>query len=267
MKPFLKWAGNKHKYLPRIKELLPAGHRLIEPFVGAGAVFLGTDYNEYLLADSNPDLIGLFRTLQSSRQEFIDFARSYFVPENNNEEKFYELRDLFNKCNDRKLKSALFIYLNRHCYNGLCRYNKRGEFNTPFGRYTTVYFPEVEMQYFMKKAERAIFECADFEEIMLSTVQGDVIYCDPPYVPLSPTASFTSYSIEGFSQMKQERLARVAELVSHRGIPVLISNHKTEFTMQEYSKAQITDFEVQRFISSKASARGKAQELLALFQN
>jgi DNA adenine methylase len=265
LKPFLKWAGNKFKSIERIKSMLPEGKRLIEPFAGTGAVFLNTDYDEYLITDNNEDLIYLFKTLQNQKDDFIEYARSFFTSENNTEEKFYELRELFNKATDKRLKSALFLYLNRHCYNGLCRYNKKGEFNTPFGKYTKPYFPAEEMKYFYEKAQRAVFEVADFEEVMLSAKNGDVIYCDPPYVPLSPTASFTSYSTDGFGMKQQERLARVADLVSHRGIPVLISNHETDFTLKEYNRAQIEKFDVQRFISTKGSERNKAKEILALF--
>ncbi len=265
MKPFLKWAGNKYKSVERIKGLLPQGRRLIEPFSGTGALFLNTDYEEYLLTDSNSDLIDTFISLKEGQEEFIEFVRSFFTSENNTEEKFYQWRETFNQTKDVSLKSALFIYLNRHCYNGLCRYNKSGQFNTPFGRYKTLYFPEEEMRYFYQKAQKASFQVRDFEEVMLEAREGDVIYCDPPYVPLSKTASFTSYGEGGFNESKQVRLARVAELVAHRGVPVLISNHETDFTLKEYERAQIEKFEVRRTISTNASKRENAPELLALF--
>lgn len=266
MKPFLKWAGNKYKSVERIKAVLPHGRRLIEPFAGAGALFLNSDFDEYLIADANPDLITLFKVIQTYKFDFIEYAQSFFTLQNNDEKKFYEFRTLFNQTKDKKLKSALFIYLNRHCYNGLCRYNQKGEFNTPFGRYAKVYFPQVELESFIEKSQKAVFECADFEEIMLSAQAGDVIYCDPPYVPLSKTASFTSYATDGFGLQKQQRLARVAELVAHRGIPVVISNHETEFTLKEYSRAKIESFDIRRTISSNASKREMAREVLALFQ-
>ncbi len=266
MKPFLKWAGNKYRSVSRIKEILPQGRRLIEPFVGTGALFLNSDYEEYLLADTNADLINTFKTLQNKKEEFIDYAQSFFSEENNTEEKFYELRTLFNTATDKTLKSALFIYLNRHCYNGLCRYNKKGGFNTPFGRYKKPYFPAVEMREFYQKARNAVFMVADFEQVMLEAKIGDVIYCDPPYVPLSKSASFTSYSEGGFDMKMQTRLARVAELVADRDIPVLISNHETPFTLKEYERAKIDKFDVRRTISTKGDKRENAPELLALFQ-
>jgi DNA adenine methylase len=245
--------------------MLPEGRRLIEPFAGAGAVFLGTDYDEYLINDVNEDLINLYKNLQTQKESFIEYTRSFFVPENNNAEKFYELRELFNTATDKTLKSALFVYLNRHCFNGLCRFNKKGEFNTPFGKYESPYFPEQEMRFFIEKSQRAVFTCGDFEQIMLEATPGDVIYCDPPYVPLSPSASFTAYASEGFAKRDQERLALVSQLVAHRGIPVLVSNHETDFTLAEYAKAQIESFEMRRTISAKTNKREMAREVLALF--
>ncbi|HHW40536.1 MAG TPA: Dam family site-specific DNA-(adenine-N6)-methyltransferase [Syntrophomonadaceae bacterium] len=266
MKPFLKWAGNKYQIINRIREQLPPGKRLIEPFAGSAAVFLNTDYPAYLLCDNNQDLINLYRYLQKDGPRFIEYCKTYFVPENNNRERYYELRQEFNMTENRRKKAALFVYLNRHCYNGLCRYNSSGRFNTPFGRYRKPYFPEREMLFFWKKARRAVFLCLDFRESMAMAEPGDVVYCDPPYVPLSCTANFTSYSSEGFGPEEQRDLAREAERLAARGIPVLLSNHDTEFTRTVYASAQIISFGVQRSISCDGRNRGRAAEVLALFK-
>lgn len=265
MKPFLKWAGSKYQIIDRIKELLPAGRRLIEPFVGSAAVFLNTDYESYLLCDSNRDLINLYRYLKKDGPPFIEYCRTFFVPGNNTPEIYYRLRREFNMTEDRRKKAALFLYLNRHCYNGLCRYNTTGQFNTPFGRYRKPYFPEKEMLFFWEKTKKAVFICCDFREAMKMAEPGDVVYCDPPYVPLSDTANFTSYSREGFSLKEQRLLAEMAEVLARRGIPVLLSNHDTEFTRSAYASAQIASFDVQRYISCDGQSRGRAPEMLALF--
>lgn len=265
MKPFLKWAGNKYRIIKLIREKLPPGRRLIEPFVGSGAVFLNTDYPAYLLCDGNRDLINLYRQLQKEGPAFVEYCRSFFVPENNTPERYYELRLEFNATADPREKAALFVYLNRHCYNGLCRYNSRGKFNTPFGRYRRPYFPEKEMLSFWKKARKAAFICCDFRESLALAEPGDVIYCDPPYVPLSSTANFTSYSGGGFGAEEQRALAREAERLARLGIPVLLSNHDTEFTRDIYASARITSFGVPRTISCDGRKRGKAAEVLALF--
>ena len=265
MKPFLKWAGNKFQIVARIKAQLPVGRRLLEPFVGSGALFLNTDYACYLLADANADLIGLYQQIQREGTDFIDYARTFFVAENNTPEQFYHLRTEFNRTEDRRYKSALFIYLNKHCFNGLCRYNQKGEYNVPFGRYKKPYFPEKELLFFYAKAQQATFQHADFATVMSAAQPGDVIYCDPPYVPLSQTANFTSYSAGAFGVAEQQELARQAVACAERGIPVVISNHDTEFVRAEYAGARIEQFDVQRYISCDGNNRGKAAELLAVF--
>ena len=264
-KPFLKWAGGKTRLCTQINNSLPEGKRLIEPFVGSGAVFMNTNYSEYLLSDTNADLINLYQHLKNEGEEFIEFSRQYFTPENNTPEVFYELRSVFNASKDSRLKSALFIYLNRHCFNGLCRYNSKGGFNVPFGRYSKPNYPEKEMRTFCEKSKIATFQIADFKETMSQAKKGDVIYCDPPYVPLTSTANFTDYSIGGFSMKDQKDLSDSAIRLKKRGVPVLISNHCTEWTKQSYESATITEFDVQRFISSDTANRNKARELLALF--
>jgi len=267
MKPFLKWAGNKYQIVDRIKEQLPVGKRLIEPFVGSGAVFVNTDYEAYLLADANGDLIQLYQYLQNEGDAFIAYSRQFFVPENNIKTQFYHFRAEFNNTADTRYKSALFLYLNKHCFNGLCRYNQKGEYNVPFGRYKKPYFPEKEMQHFHQRAQNAEFCHEDFATVMAAAKLGDVIYCDPPYVPLSDTANFTSYSAGGFGMAEQQELARQAMACAKRGIPVIISNHDTAFVREEYAGARFEAFDVQRYISCNGSNRGKAAEVLAVFDS
>lgn len=264
-RPFLKWAGNKYQILHRILQDLPAGNRLIEPFAGSGAVFLNTDYERYLINDINPDLIALFQTLQERGEEFIQYAARYFTPKNNTAEAYYRLRERFNTTRDVARKSALFLYLNRHGYNGLCRYNASHRFNVPFGRYARPYFPAAEMRAFHAKARRAKFVCVDFRKAMAGARRGNVVYADPPYVPLNDTSYFTSYSSTGFGSPEQEALAQLAEDLAGRGVPVLISNHDTPFTSKIYRNAGITRFRVRRSISCKGAERNEVNELLALF--
>ena len=149
------------------------------------------------------------------------------------------------------------MYLNRHAYNGLCRYNSKGVFNVPFGRYKTVYFPEAEMQNFIEKSSRIELLHGDFENVFSKAQPDDLIYCDPPYVPLSQTASFTAYSQDGFNHQDQVRLANLANKTAKNTKGVLISNHDTEETKT---------ISVQRNISSKGNNRTKANEILAIFK-
>jgi DNA adenine methylase len=265
-RPFLKWAGNKYRILPKIRSLLPPGQRLIEPFVGSGAVFLNMDYKQYLLADSNLDLISLFTLLREDSGAFVRKSKKLFTPSANSQEVYYQRRLEFNATADQEDRAALFVYLNRHGYNGLCRYNAKGIFNVPFGRYAQVYFPESELLAFAARAAQAEFVCEDFTEVMQRAVPGDVVYCDPPYVPLSQTSHFTSYSALGFGLEEQKRLAELAQSLSARGVPVLISNHDTVLTQEYYQNARLSSFEVRRSISCKGASRGKVLELLALYQ-
>ncbi len=263
---FLKWPGGKSRQAHRITRLLGAGQRLIEPFVGSGAVFMNSDYPRYLLADSNPDLINLYQTLKREGESFIDYARTLFLPGNNRPEVYYELRREFNETGDGRRKAALFVYLNRHCYNGLCRYNSKGGFNTPFGRYHKPGFPEEAMREFLRHSRRARFVCGHYLETMDQARKGDVVYCDPPYVPLSATASFTSYSAGGFTWEDQERLAEKALELSGRGVLVVISNHATSEIEALYREARMVRLKERRSISRNTGSRGQIEEVLAIYE-
>jgi len=266
-KPFLKWAGNKFRIIDRIQNVLPQGQRLVEPFAGSGAVFLNTEFEEYLVCDSNADLIGLFNTLKAEGSPFIEACAELFDGRHNNADRFYELRERFNQSQDITERAQLFVYLNRHGYNGLCRYNSKGGFNVPFGRYKRPYFPAREMEAFHQQAQRARFVQQDFEHTFTQLQAGDVVYCDPPYVPLSESANFTSYSSGGFSDAQQQRLAQLAQQVSQQqAVPVIISNHNTRETRAYYQGADIKGFRVQRFISRDGKNRSPARELLARFR-
>lgn len=265
MRPFLKWAGGKYRLVKRITEVLPSGSRLVEPFSGSCAVSLNTCFDEYWLNDINPDLIHLYQIIQQEGYAFIEYCQSFFTPRNNCADRYYLIRDQFNQEKDIYLKSALFIYLNRHGYNGLSRYNSRGEFNVPFGKHKKPYFPEAELKFFYTKLKNARFTCLDFEKVMLSAKTGDVIYCDPPYTPLNRTSNFTAYSTGGFDHHAQLRLARVAESLRQNGIKTVISNHYNEYIIKIYRRAKLTKFPVQRLISCDGSQRNKVDEVLAVF--
>lgn len=265
VRPFLKWAGGKFSLTERILALLPPRRTLVEPFVGSGAVFLNSDYRRYVLNDINADLITLYRILQAEGPTFIGDARRYFNARHNAPETYYRLRARFNGSRDPYERSLLFLYLNRHGYNGLCRYNRSGGFNVPFGRYKAPYFPEKEMQHFHAKSRHATFTCNPYPVTFARARKGQAVYCDPPYVPLSQTANFTDYAASGFSMEDQRSLGGIARRAARRGIPVLISNHDTPLTREIYGTARITSVEVRRTISRDGANRGHARELMALF--
>lgn len=265
MKPFLKWAGNKYRIIDQIKAVLPPGKRLIEPFAGSAAVFLNTDYDEYILAEKNLDLINIYQRIQREGKSFVYYCKKFFVPEFNCAEEFYRLRNLFNSSiPTQRIRAAIFLYLNKHGYNGLCRYNNSGIFNVPFGKQPG-YFPKAEMLTFHCKSQQAKFLHEDFLVTMRQAKPGDVVYCDPPYVPLSKTANFTQYHKNGFTEQQHLMLVQEAKALAKRGIPVIISNHNTPFVLEHYRAAELKTFLVARSISRNSMTRERAPEVLAIF--
>lgn len=267
-KPFLKWAGGKFRLVGKILNELPKGKRFIEPFAGSATIYLNITMPEAVICDINSDLISLYTILQQEGKTFIDYAQQFFIEKNNEEERYYELRENFNESSEPYLKAALFLYLNRHCFNGLVRYNVHGKFNVPFGSYSNPYFPLNEMLNFFKKTKKVktLFAVKDFRQVFENLQSGDVVYCDPPYMPLSHTASFTEYAGKVFTESNQKELSALALQAWERGIPVILSNHDTEYMRTLYSGARIKRFNVQRFISSKAFGRTKAPEMLAIYK-
>ncbi len=251
---FLKWAGGKYSLVEEIAERLPAGRVLLEPFVGAGSVFLNTDYDAYVLNDINPDLICLYNHLKLTPDRFIAEARKMFVAEHNHKAAYYRLRTQFNQTETTFERALLFLFLNRH------------GFNVPFGSYKKPYFPEKELWAFAEKAQKATFICESYADAIKRAEEDWVIYCDPPYAPLSTTASFTSYASGGFTLDDQAILARLARhTAAHKGVPVLISNHDIELTRELYRGARLDEILVKRTISRNGGTRNKVAELLALY--
>lgn len=266
MRSFLKWAGGKYAIREHILAALPEGKRLIEPFVGSGVIFLNTHYSHYLLGEKNADLIELYQFLQKEGQTFIDDCRHYFQPENNCAEKYAAFRNQFNETlhqsKRKKERALLFLYLNRHGYNGLCRYNNQGYYNVPFGRYENPRFPEKNMHYFHEKSQNAVFQYADFRDTLKQAKKGDVIYCDPPYFPIKKAHQYISTE---FSEQDQKDLAQYAEKLSKKAISIILSNHDTPETREYYKKANLTSLEVRRYISCDIKNREKASEIIAIF--
>jgi len=261
----LKWPGGKYKLLEKINKQIRSGDRLIEPFIGGGVVSLNANFKHFSLNDKNSDLINFYLSLKTLKHDFIELARPYFESKYNNKEAYYHLRNEFNSTRDQHYKSALLLYISRHGYNGLLRYNLSGKLNVPMGQYKQPYFPEKELNSFIKLSLNATFSNLDFADIMKTAKPGDVVYCDPPYVPLSMTANFTTYSPGGFNNQDQERLATLANELSESGVKVVISNHATPYTRELYSKARCTEFPVQRMISCNGENRKRVTEILATY--
>lgn len=225
-KTILKWAGSKVRIMEQLRPHLPKTKRLIEPFGGSMAIFMNTDYDEYIIGDINYTLINMYRVARSDPDGLIHatrqvFSSSYQNSDNKLDERdrYYLLRSRFNQQGLNPLyQAAYFIYLNRHCFRGLCRYNHDGGFNVPYGDYKQPYFPEQEIQAFVTKARnKAIrfgnvisdlkvhFECKDWFELLNEINTQDGIYCDPPY--MGTKDSFSTYWKSGFTERDHENLA------------------------------------------------------------
>lgn len=259
MSTILKWAGNKSRVMPELLAHLPAGSRLVEPFAGSCAVMMNTDYREYLIADINHDLINLYQQIKEHSSPFIMAAFSLFT-QNRTEESYYQIRDKFNNSASMPMleRAAHFLYLNRHGYRGVCRYNRRGEFNIPYGNYAEPYFPLTEIETFAEKARGATFICADYRKTLDMVKPGDVVYCDPPY-----HGTFTDYHTGGFTEDDQHSLACYLLGVSENN-PVVLSNSDTMFTRSIFRAFDITRISVARSVGVAAGKGKRAAEIIAV---
>ena len=232
-KPFLKWAGGKRSLAPKIAELAPNGfRRYIEPFLGAGAVFFALKERQpempAVLSDTNAELINAFETVRDRCDALVETLRkleaSYLpLDREARAKRYYELREAVPE--ESTARAARTIFLNRTGYNGLYRVNREGRFNVPHGRYAN---PTICDEATLRAAEEAlqgtVTMVADFGAICRGASAGDFVYLDPPYQPLSPTSSFTSYTPAGFGSDAQVRLRDEFESLTRRGVAALLSN-------------------------------------------
>ncbi|MCA1811503.1 MAG: Dam family site-specific DNA-(adenine-N6)-methyltransferase [Halobacteriales archaeon] len=252
LSPPLKWAGGKRWLLPELQKLWKSNEhrRLVEPFVGGMAVALGLRPEHTLLNDINPHVVNFYR--------WLGRGLKLTVPGSNDAETFYSNRRRFNELvlagkGSSKECAMLFYYLNRNCYNGLCRFNKKGGFNTPHGRYVRPQYIEDLTAYKMALLGWEM-ECGDFDRLELRP--EDLIYADPPY-----DNAFTDYAAGGFRWEDQVRLANW--LAGHKG-PVIASNHATPRVVALYRERgfKVRTLDAPRMISSSGD-RTPAKEMLA----
>ena len=261
MSTILKWAGNKTAIMSELKKHLPDGPRLVEPFAGSCAVMMATDYPHYLVADINPDLINLYQVIKEDVNSFIHLVERIFS-KFTTEEDYYKCRQFFNTVPLEPIeKAAYFLFLNRHCYRGLCRYNQRGLFNVPYGNYKKPYLPVDEIRAFAEKAVRATFICASYDETLAMLQAGDVVYCDPPY-----DGTFSGYHTAGFSDDDQYDLASILVRRSSEGHPIIVSNSDTRLIRSFYRKSTLHRISTKRSIGVAAGEGKKADELIAVLK-
>ena len=289
VKPFLKWAGGKGQLISEIEKYYPFESdgitKYAEPFVGGGAVLfdiLGKyDIGEVYISDINEELINTYRVIRDDIENLLAVLKtlqSDFLPMNKEERRAYYMskRKLFNELkitrnvNNRAERAALMIFLNKTCFNGLFRVNRKGFFNVPMGSYKNpLICDEENLRYVSEKLKNVVIVCGDYRESADFIDKNTFVYFDPPYRPITETASFTAYTENLFNDEEQIELARFAEDMSRKGAKVVISNSDPKNTNTDddffdniYASHKIKRVEAARMINCNGDARSKIKELL-----
>jgi DNA adenine methylase len=261
--PFLKWVGGKRQLLPILLTYVPeqVEGTYYEPFIGGGALFWSLvssgRIKKAAISDVNVELVTAYDIVRSKPNELIRLLQSW----PHTEVFFYELRASMDS--DPVFRAARMIYLNKTGFNGLYRVNRSGQFNVPFGKYANPKICDDKILLACSKALQGCrIEVRDFEETVSDATEGDFIYFDPPYVPVTATSNFTSYTDKGFDDNDQARVASVAQRLVSRGVQVLASNSDMPAVHSLYSSFHRTSVPARRNLNSKADARGPVAELV-----
>ena len=265
--PVVKWVGGKRQLLDKITPMFPKRMTTYcEPFLGGGAVLFAVQPKNAIINDLNTDLMLVYEVIRDDVEMLIAELEKH----ENTSEYFYKLRDLDrDKASYRSMsrieKASRIIYLNKTCYNGLFRVNAAGEFNSPFGHYknpSIVNAPVLRaVNKFLVANNIQLFN-EDFETTLQRIPRGGFVYLDPPYDPVSDTASFTGYNSGGFGKEDQVRLKQCCDALSQRGVKFLLSNSATQFIRDLYKDYTVTTVQAKRAINSDASKRGAIEEVL-----
>jgi len=266
-RPFLKWAGGKRQLIPQMDKFFPDSfNKYIEPFLGGGAIFFYLLPKKAILIDINEELINVYKVIKNNVYELIDSLKKH----KNEKEYYYKIRNLdrnpkeFAKLSNIE-KASRTIFMNRCCYNGLYRVNSKGQFNVPFGRYKNPKFCDKENLIAVHKALQNVkIINSSFEKCLDYAEKNDFIYFDPPYMPISNSANFTSYTKNNFTQQDQIRLFKIFKKLDERGCKVMLSNSYTNFILELYKDYNIHILQAKRAINSDASKRGIIKEVLII---
>ncbi len=260
-RPFLKWAGGKRQLLPALAARAPSRYGAYwEPFLGGGALFFALRPERAVLGDRNERLIRTYKGVRDDVGGVVELLSTYPY----DSDFFYEFRAKDIDAGSDAEVAAWFIYLNRAGYNGLYRVNRRNRFNVPFGRYVNPTLCDTPNLLACSRALSGTeLSVADFDAVASRAAAGDFVYFDPPYVPLSTTSSFTSYTSDGFGAKDQERLRDLALSLKRRGVHVLLSNSSAPLVRQLYREGfEADEVAATRAVNSRAGGRGKITELV-----
>lgn len=263
-KPFLKWAGGKRQLLPLLLNKMPSSFkRYHEPFLGGGALFFALKPKHAFLSDINDELVGAYQILKDKPGDLITELKKHKY----DKDYYYELRETDRspeyKSWSKLKRAARLIYLNKSCYNGLYRVNAKGQFNTPFGDYKNpTIFTEENLIACSEALQRAKLSEAPFDLVLTQAKKGDFVYLDPPYMPLSSTSNFTSYSKESFGEAEQRKLFDTCVKLDKRGVYFMLSNSAAPFICELYEPFKVELVNAKRAINSKGSSRGAVKEVI-----
>jgi len=265
--PIVKWVGGKGRLLAQLGPMLPPAaeeRRHVEPFMGGAAMFFARRPERALLSDVNPELVGVYQAVRDDVEGVIS-ALSQLAAAGHSAAAYYGVRTRYNteRRATQTKRAAMFLYLNKTCFNGLHRVNRRGEFNVPAGKYKNPRIVDVDN---LRAASAALGSAeirrAGFEELLGSARPGDFVYLDPPYVPMSATASFTAYAQEGFGPADQERLRDVYRELDRRGCRLMLSNSDVPFVRELYREWRIDVVMAPRAVSCDGAKRQSVAEVV-----
>lgn len=265
MKPFLSWAGSKYSVINEVLSHIPDGGRLIDVFAGSGSIFMNAGFERNLVGDINQDLINLFIATSDDVEGVIECASEMFEL-NSGEDGYYEIRSSFNEGAESLgdiVRAAQFLFLNKNTFNGLFRRNLKGEFNCPWGKRKSVYFPESELRDFSELASKCEFICAPYAVTIGKAEAGDIVVCDPPYQPLPGEDGFTAYSGASWDFLDQEMLVDSMLLAHTAGAKLVIMNSGAELVRELYADNgfSVHDLPTRRSIGK---ARFVANDIIAV---
>lgn len=284
-KPFVKWVGGKSNLLPTIREYYPCGKKkYIDPFVGGGAVLfdvLNTYQNleSVVIGDANENLINTYVCIRDNVDEVLSLCNKYkkefdMLPNDKQKEYYLQKRALFNSIqlktcglqlqNPNIVKASLMIFLNKTCFNGVYRVNKKGIFNVGFGKYITFRFDEKNIIVVSNKLKPVQIYCCDYHFLEQYIDEETFVYFDPPYKPISKTSNFVSYTIHRFNDLDQQELAKFIKEITTKGAKVLVSNsyQDDDFFTSMYDFLNIEVVTSNRGLSVNPMPKRKVNELL-----
>jgi len=268
--PLVKWAGGKRQLQERILATFPAfTGTYFEPFLGGAAIFFALNPKKAVLSDVNEGLVNLYKCVQDDYLAVLAEARKLEKKYNKldldgQSELFYKTRESYNSSERKGLKNAVdFLLLNKAGFNGIYRENASGGFNVPFGKRSNLVLATASnLELAAKSLKKAKILTQGFEKVESTAIAGDLVYFDPPYVPLSITSAFTSYSKGGFGEAHQVELSRVFRELSDKGVHVALSNSKTPLIEKLYGGFKLHELSATRQISAKTAGRNSVTELL-----